>query len=149
MWYVSCACETMFRCFEVTWQGVSFSWGGEGLIVSSQNHRRTLQVCKMLQCDATTIVKYCNTAIGSCVKMCANSGRVVGLLEQGLMFGRFYLFLTSYISAAAIQHNCLQMRTLESKSWMQWLCFRLVPPPPICRDSLSRCGSKTLLLLVV
>ena len=41
-------------------RGVSFSWRGEGLIVSSQNHRRTLQVCKMLQCDATTIVKYCN-----------------------------------------------------------------------------------------
>ena len=146
MWYVSCACETMFRCFEVTWQGVSFSWGGEGLIVSSQNHRRTLQVCKMLQCDATTIVKYCNTAIGSCVKMCANSGRVVEArfdVWEILSLPHFV-----YIRCCHTTQSSADMY-LESKSWMQWLCFRLVPPPPICRDSLSRCGSKTLLLLVV
>ena len=35
--------------------------GGVELIVSSQNHRRTLQVCKMLQYNATTLVK--NTAM--------------------------------------------------------------------------------------
>ena len=53
-------------------------WGGE-LIVSSQNHRRTLQVCKMLQYNATTLVKYCNasaaihhTAIGTASK-CAQT----------------------------------------------------------------------------
>ena len=142
MWYVSCACETMFRCSEVSWQGVSFSWGGEGLIVSSQNPRRTLQVCKMLQCDATTIVKYCNTAIGKQWQSGQAAWARIDVWEILSLPHFVYIRCCHTTQSSANAY-------LESKSWMQWLCFRLVPPPPICRDSLSRCGSKTLLLLVV
>ena len=146
MWFVSCACETMFRCFEVTWQGVSFSWRGEGLIVSSQNHRRTLQVCKMLQCDATTIVKYCNWQFCQDVRKQWQSGRAAWARSDVWEI----LSLPHFIYIRCCHTTQLSADTyLESKSWMQWLCFSLVPPPPICRDSLSRCGSKTLLLLVV
>ena len=54
---------------------VSFSWGE--LIVSSQNHRRTLQVCKMLQYNATTLVKCCNWPL--CPNVCKQSLKLAGV----------------------------------------------------------------------
>ena len=114
------------------------------LIVSSQNHRRTLQVCKMLQYHATTLVK--NTAMQlAAASKCAQT---VAEFEIGRCCREPRFDVCEILSLSHFVDPPHQT-TVCNYTACAWLCFSLVLVHHFhlrCRvsDSFSWCGGKTL-----